>query len=154
MNNNKRLIPEHGLWTAALDSDGRLVLSSDDFHHDAMMRVSGDFADAATRLTYGEFLCRVLNAGCNRARARQELDDPGQLVQRLEQAVAGPQGELLQEAASEVARLRVALAEADETLRQLSAHRYFQRKTEQALQPSAFAVALQAALVVKGSSQG
>lgn len=68
--NQERIIPEHGPWTAALDADSRLVLSSDDFHHDAMMRVSGDFGDAATRLAYGQFICRVLNAGCSRARAR------------------------------------------------------------------------------------
>lgn len=144
--------PERGPWTAELNREGRLVLSSDDFNHDAMiLQVSGDFATAEDRLAYGHHLAKILTAGAKRAYASRELDDEGKLLSALMKATSGEHAELLQRAADEIAKLRVGLHEANETLRQLSAHRHFQAKAEKALEPSPFATALQAALQRKAA---
>ena len=52
------LVIERGPWTAS--ADGR-VLESDDFHHDATLRVGGDFANDEQRHQYAEELARRLN---------------------------------------------------------------------------------------------
>ncbi len=146
-NSEDRLVPDHGPWTARIQpSDGRLYLDSDDFHHDALLTVTGDFGTPAVKEAYGHFLADVLNRGCKRARARQELGDGDKLLSTLVKAAHGPDAELLEQAADEIARLRCALEEADEALKALNAHRYFTRRTEEAKAPSAFAQALAQAL--------
>ena len=140
-------VPDHGPWSATLGQDGRLLLSSDDFHHDAaLLSVSGDFGGAAVKLSYGKFLADILTTGCRRARASAELADEGALLHALTQAAQGPQGELLLRAAEEIARLRTGLADAEKTLTALQAHRYDKIRVAEALEPSAFSQALAAAL--------
>lgn len=52
------LVIERGPWEVS--DDGR-VLYSDDFHHDAMLTVGGDFGDDTARKNYAEELARRLN---------------------------------------------------------------------------------------------
>ena len=143
---HQRAVPDHGPWSACLTSDGKATLSSDDFHHDATLTVSGDFGSAQTRLRYAQYLATILTTGCRRQRAHQELEDDGGLLEALRLAASGPEAELLSRASDEIARLRVALTEAKDALEQLEASRYFRDKVAQAVQPSLFAEALQEAL--------
>lgn len=54
------VVIERGPWSAS--DDGRTI-SSDDFTHDVVLRVSGDFGDDATRKAYSDELARRLNVG-------------------------------------------------------------------------------------------
>jgi hypothetical protein len=146
MHDEDTRLPDHGPFTPRLTSDGQLVLDSDDFHHDVLLRVSGDFGAPETKQAYGKYLADILNRGCRRARAQRELEDTGGLLRALDKLAHGPEGEALQQAADEIAKLRVALAETDEALRRMNAHAYLTNKTKAALEPSPFAQALEAAL--------
>jgi hypothetical protein len=50
---------DRGPWHASPD---RPHVFSDDFTHDVVLRVTGDFADFEDRLAYCEWLASVLNA--------------------------------------------------------------------------------------------
>lgn len=138
-------VPDAGPWRARLDAQGALLLESDDFNHDVLMRVSGDFAGPDSRLAYGQFLADVLTRGCRLARAQQSPLDEGALLQRLD-AARGEHGPLMALLAEELARLRTELEEAGRALESLGAHRHFANKAKDAAQPSALALALKKAL--------
>lgn len=139
-------VPDKGPWTAEMSQEGRLALSSDDFHHDVQLTVSGDFGSKADKLAYGKYLADILTRGCRRMHASTSLNDQTALLAALATTPAGSDRELLERAADEIARLQVALAEAEATLAQLQAHRYHLRRVSEATAPSAFALALKAAL--------
>ncbi len=138
-------VPDAGPWRARLDAQGALLLESDDFNHDVLARVSGDFATPESRLAYGQFLADVLTRGCRLARAQHFQQDEGALLRRLD-AARGEHGPLLALLAEELARLRVELDDAGRALQSLGAHRYFTDRAQDAAQPSALALALQQAL--------
>lgn len=140
----EKRIPERGPFSCKADEHGA-SLYSDDFNHDVTLRVMGDFGSAHSREQYAAFLADVLNRGCARAEARAELEDNGVLA-KLEQAVAGPHPELLEMAADEIARLRVALARARAILESAEIAAYFAKRAANAQAPSAFAQALETAL--------
>lgn len=53
---------DKGPWSLYHDQKGILVgVISEDFEHDVVLRVSGDFTDHAERLSYCEWLARKLN---------------------------------------------------------------------------------------------
>lgn len=64
---------DKGPWTAS--PDGRMV-QSDDFTHDVILRVSGDFADDEQRRQYSVRIAEKLNAGAEGVKT----DDPSQAV--------------------------------------------------------------------------
>ena len=51
---------DSGPWTVS--DDGRTI-SSDDFTHDVLLRVSGDFYNDAQRKCYADQLAKILNRG-------------------------------------------------------------------------------------------
>jgi hypothetical protein len=51
---------DRGPWTHLHDRTGS-VIASDDFRHDVVLQVSGDFADEAERLAYCDWLAKTLN---------------------------------------------------------------------------------------------
>jgi hypothetical protein len=54
-------VRERGPWNVYI-KDGRAIgVLSEDFHHDALLRVSGDFADDAKRLEYCQLIAALLN---------------------------------------------------------------------------------------------
>ena len=53
---------DKGPWSIYTSQDGTLVgVISDDFEHDVVLRVDGDFEGAAQRLAYCEWLAAKLN---------------------------------------------------------------------------------------------
>jgi hypothetical protein len=57
----KSYIPEHDQGPWRVSADGKAI-SSDDFTHDVILRISGDFYDDAQRKRYSENLAVKLNA--------------------------------------------------------------------------------------------
>lgn len=55
-------IRENGPWKVDEWDGGRLVLQSQDFHHDAALEVSGDFGSPELKKAYADEICRRLNA--------------------------------------------------------------------------------------------
>lgn len=53
---------ENGHWTVDEWSNGRLVLQSQYFHHDAALEISGDFGTPDIKKAYADEVCRRLNA--------------------------------------------------------------------------------------------
>ena len=53
---------ENGPWVVDEWSNGRLVLQSQDFHHDAALEISGDFGTPEIKRAYANEICRRLNA--------------------------------------------------------------------------------------------
>lgn len=147
MKNENNRIPERGPFVFKVNENGA-SLYSDDFNHDVTLSIHGDFGSSQARAGYAAFLADVLTRGCARAQARQELEDNG-ILASLEKAAEGPTGELLQMAADEISRLRVALAQAQAILDSAEIASYFAKKAAKAQQPSAFAVALEQALKQK-----
>lgn len=144
-------VPDQGPWTVSESPAGQFSLFSEDFHHDATLRIGGDFGDARSRKRYAEYLADVLTRGCARARAAVTVSPDDLLVSlsRLaeRQAVEPAQArELLAQAADELAQLRNLLAEADQALAQLTASSYLRKPLQQSQALSPFAQALQAAL--------
>lgn len=139
-------VPDKGPWSAETTADGRIVISSDDFNHDVQLQVTGDFGGSDKKRAYAQYLANILTAGCRHQHALNDLQDEGKMLHKLQEASQGPHGALLQEAAQELARLRVAVAEADKALEQLEAARYMRLKIKDAAQPSSFAELLQKAL--------
>jgi hypothetical protein len=66
-------VRENGPWTVDEWSGGRLVLQSDDLHHDAALEISGDFGSPEEKLTYANEIARRLNA-MNPPKPDPELD--------------------------------------------------------------------------------
>ena len=57
---------EVNTWPSNVDGqDDRVVLQSDDFHHDVALIVTGDFADIDSRIRYAEWLAKRLTAACS-----------------------------------------------------------------------------------------
>lgn len=60
-----RFIQEEGTWTAGTDTDQygyvRVWIDSSDFHHDARLQISGDFANDAIKFAYAEEIAERLN---------------------------------------------------------------------------------------------
>ena len=53
---------DKGPWSIFTAQDGTLVgVISDDFEHDVVLRVDGDFEDAAQKTAYCEWLAAKLN---------------------------------------------------------------------------------------------
>lgn len=58
------MIREEGTWSVEVypKPDGTNVyIASDDFHHDVMLRVGGDFADLNQKKAYAEEIAKRLN---------------------------------------------------------------------------------------------
>jgi hypothetical protein len=55
---------DHGPWVAHKTKDTRVVLQSDDFHHDVALEVTGDFVDTESKLRYAKWLAQRLTAAC------------------------------------------------------------------------------------------
>ncbi len=54
-------IQESGPWTVDQFSDGRIVIQSQDFRHDAALELSGDFETQKMKRAYAEEIARRLN---------------------------------------------------------------------------------------------
>lgn len=52
---------ENGPWEVNDWGGGRLVLQSQDFHHDAALEISGDFGSLEIKRAYATEICRRLN---------------------------------------------------------------------------------------------
>jgi len=52
--------------------EDRIVLQSDDFHHDVALEVTGDFADLESRTRYAQWLAKRLTAACSESDASEE----------------------------------------------------------------------------------
>ena len=50
-----------GLWSVAVDGDGRVYLEDNDFQHDVRLYVDGDFETPAEHWGYAGVLARKLN---------------------------------------------------------------------------------------------
>lgn len=135
---------DKGPWRVEATSDGAVGISSDDFGHDVMLTVSGDFSDGNLKRAYAQYLADILTDGCVRAHASRDLVDDEGILAALN-AVKGPEKELLMRAAGEIARLRKELTEASTALSRLAAPQY-SRKFSKASEPSPFAMALQSCL--------
>lgn len=63
-----------GPWTMSVwgDEDDRIVIQSDDFHHDVALEVTGDFADIESRKRYAIWLAGLLTKACSERDARAE----------------------------------------------------------------------------------
>lgn len=61
---------DRGPWNVCMNN-GRAEILSEDFNHDVMLRISGDWADNAQRTQYAEWLANELNE-CPRLRAENE----------------------------------------------------------------------------------
>jgi hypothetical protein len=123
-----------------------LAVASEDFRHDVLLHISGDFATMAQRAGYAQKIARVLTLGCAIEHALAEMEDPDALLKSLKSAARAEHGAMLYRAAAEVAQLRGALADALEMLQKLQAPAYAQRQVEKTVAPSAFASALASAL--------
>lgn len=56
-------VRENGPWFVNNWSNGRIVIQSDHFHHDAALEISGDFGGSQeVKRAYAEEICRRLNA--------------------------------------------------------------------------------------------
>ena len=55
-------IKENGPWEAGVNESGEVYIASDDFTHDVVLSVSGDFWGEQERLAYAEEIARRLNA--------------------------------------------------------------------------------------------
>lgn len=76
-------VRERGPWRVHVYKGLAIGVESADFHHDALLRVSGDFADGSKRLEYCDLIASLLNEAIA---ARSALaGTPG--------AAATPQGE-------------------------------------------------------------
>lgn len=53
---------ENGPWEVDNWPNGRMVLQSRDFRHDAALEISGDFGTPEVKREYAEEICRRLNA--------------------------------------------------------------------------------------------
>lgn len=148
MNTDNRSVPDAGPWTARQDAQGQVSIESDDFNHDVVLRVTGDFANGADRLAYGRYIADILTAGCRRAAAHR-LPDEGALLatlERMARAQDGAEREVLTRTAEELARMRIALAQAERHLEALGVNRYLRTQARAGAEPSAFARALDEAL--------
>lgn len=141
---SKNQVFDKGPWRVEATSDGAVGISSNDFGHDTMLTLSGDFADGKLKRAYAQYLADILTDGCVRAHASRDLVDDEGLLAALN-AVKGPEKELLLRAAGEIARLRMELTEASTALSRLAAPQY-SRKFSKASEPSPFAMALQSCL--------
>jgi len=59
--NRQSPVEEAGPWRGGVSDDGKAYLASDDFAHDVVLYVSGDFADRGQKEVYVEELARRLN---------------------------------------------------------------------------------------------
>jgi hypothetical protein len=50
-----------GLWTVAVQADGKVYLEDNDFAHDVRLYVNGDFATPEQHWEYAGVLARKLN---------------------------------------------------------------------------------------------
>lgn len=57
------MVQEDGPWATYIASDGRIGVASEDFHHDAILWVYGDFVDNEEELSYAVEIAKRLNAG-------------------------------------------------------------------------------------------
>ena len=56
------MVQESGPWATYIAIDGRIGVASDDFHHDAILWVYGDFSDTEAKLSYAAEIAKRLNA--------------------------------------------------------------------------------------------
>lgn len=61
-------VSEKGKWSL-YTHEGKIGVASDDFTHDAILWISGDFADDAQRTRYAKLIAQRLNAVDVNARA-------------------------------------------------------------------------------------
>lgn len=55
---------DKGPWYVYIEPGGRVIgVSSDDFDHDAVLELKGDFEDNEQRRKYCQWLATALNAG-------------------------------------------------------------------------------------------
>lgn len=147
MSTLKETVPDKGTWT--IEGIGaRISLQSNDFNHDVGIVISGDFGSMAAKERYAAHIVDILNRGCARKHAEEVLVDQGGLLETLAQVARTPgiASELLHKAADEIARLRIELAEASKYIEQSNAAEFRKRQIAQAAEPSAFGLALSAAL--------
>ncbi len=58
------MVKESGPWRTVIDEDKRDInIMSDDFHHDVMLTIDGDFKDLDQKREYAEEIARRLNKG-------------------------------------------------------------------------------------------
>ncbi len=148
--NVEKNVPDAGPWKFDFSEKGELALYSDDFNHDVMMRVSGDFGDKRNKEIYGEYICEILNKGCARAKAL-EISEKDSIQKQMENAISGPNGDFIAEITAEMAKMRIALAEADKALEQLNTSKYLRNKIKDASSISPLAHALKEALEKKNN---
>lgn len=60
LNDNKTPIIENGEWTV-FKNGKEVYLTSDDFEHDAWLKVSGDFETTTQKINYAQEICNRLN---------------------------------------------------------------------------------------------
>lgn len=145
-------VPDRGPWTVQTASNGRACVSSEDFNHDVLLNVGGDFEDENARREYAEYLADVLTKGCRQQQCLQSVGGSSHLIgEFLSGAARTPEQvqALLALAADEIARLLVALDQASCALEQADVIRHVKDRTTIAAIPSAFALALNNALALK-----
>lgn len=136
---------DKGPWVAKQVENGAVLLMSEDFQHDVCLKLSGDFESAEERKAYGEYLAEILSRGCALEAATQHADVAPLIAQVLSIPLSEEKS-LLIKVASELARMRASLAEAEDALEKLQASSCLKSKVSRAKEPSAFAQALATAL--------
>ena len=58
-------IEEKGPWKVEKTEEGKYYLASDDFTHDVILKIYGDFYDAKQQRKYAEEIARRLNTFCS-----------------------------------------------------------------------------------------
>lgn len=56
-----KTVTDKGPWSAGQTSDHRAYVSSDDFKHDVLLRIDGDFGSQAEKMEYAEGIAQQLN---------------------------------------------------------------------------------------------
>lgn len=55
-------VSDRGPWRVMVDEKGIPSIASDDFTHDVVLRITGDFEDNIMRKAYAQDLCDSLNS--------------------------------------------------------------------------------------------
>ena len=55
-----QLIKENGPWRV-IEKNGKVIIASDDFSHDAWLNLSGDFSDTEEKIAYAKEIAKALN---------------------------------------------------------------------------------------------
>jgi hypothetical protein len=61
------MITETGIWKAISGDDGVVGIQSNDFTHDVMLTIDGDFRDIWQKIEYAEEIARRLNSAKEKA---------------------------------------------------------------------------------------